>query len=77
MLVANVDDDEQLEIILNTGPIIDSRFYYVEPSKVGAGGYGRNISLLDLNGDGIPEIVGESNGFQLRVYDIYAERVIW
>lgn len=77
MLVANVDDDPQLEIILNTGPVIDSRFYYVEVSKAIVGGYGIRLKLIDLNGDGYPEIVGETPGFPLRVYDIYAQREVW
>jgi hypothetical protein len=77
ILVANVDDDPQPEIILNTGTIIDSRFYTVEPSNVASGSFGRRIRLLDLNGDGYPEIIGEMPGFALRIYDVYAQREIW
>ena len=77
VVVANVDDDEQVEIILNTGPIIDSRFYTVEPNKIGSGGYGVRLKLQDLNGDGIPEIIGETPGFPLRIYDVYAQRLVW
>lgn len=77
ILVANVDDDPQPEIILNTGKIIDSRFYNEEPSNVGSGAFGSRIRLLDLNGDGYPEIIGETPGFELKVYDVYAQREIW
>lgn len=77
LLVANVDDDPQPEIILNTGKLIDSRFYTVEPSNVASGTFGTRIRLLDMNGDGYPEIVGEMPGFALRVYDVYAQREIW
>ncbi len=77
MLVANVDDDEQLEIILNTGFIIDSQFQTLEPSKVGTAGFGRNIFLLDVNGDGFPEVIGEVGGFSLKVYDLYSQRELW
>ncbi len=77
ILVANVDDDPQPEIILNTGKIIDSRFYTVEPSNVASGTFGTRIRLIDMNGDGYPEIVGEMPGFALRVYDVSAQREIW
>ena len=77
MLIANVDDDEQLEIILNTGYIIDSQFYTQEPGKVGTAGFGRNIYLLDINGDGFPEVIGEIGGYSLKVYDLYSQRELW
>jgi hypothetical protein len=75
ILIENVDDDPQPEIILNSGSIIDSRFYNSEfESEVP---FGDRIHLFDLNGDGIPEIFGESANYSIRVFDIYAEREIW
>lgn len=75
ILLANVDDDEQLEIILNTGSILDSRFFNVEFQN--DKNFGERISLFDINDDGIDEIFGEFPDFTLRIYDIYAEREIW
>ncbi len=75
IIVANVDDDEQLEIILSSGKILDSKFYNVE--LVADIDFGERISLIDINGDGYPEIIGEVGKFSLRIFDIYAERVIW
>lgn len=75
IIVANVDDDDQDEIILNTGTIIDSRFYNTEFELETS--FGERIHLFDINGDGIPEIFGEFSNFSLRIYDIYAEREIW
>ena len=63
------------KIILDTGHIIDSRFFRIE-QEVKAG-FGARIKLMDMNGDGYPEIVGENPDFSLRVYDIYAERGVW
>lgn len=77
LLVGNVDDDPQPEIILNTGEIVDSRFYTIEPSKLESGVFGFRIRLFDMNGDGHPEIVGDTPGFSLRIYDVYAQREIW
>jgi hypothetical protein len=73
--LANMDDDPQLEIILNTGMIFDSKFYNVEFETDRP--FGARIFLFDLNGDGIPEIFGESSDFVIRVFDRYAEREIW
>jgi len=75
MLLGNLDDDDQIEIILNTGFVIDSRFYTVEFESKER--FGDRIMLLDTNSDGIPEIIGELNDFTLRIYDIYAERELW
>jgi len=75
MLIANVDDDPQLEIILNTGRVVDSRFYNIEFESDGP--YGDRISLFDLNGDGYPEVFGEFVDFSIRVYDIWAQRELW
>jgi len=77
IVMGNVDDDPQPEIILNTGAIIDSRFYTLEQSSVMNGVFGSRLRLLDMNGDGHPEILGEMPGFALKVYDVYAQREIW
>jgi len=75
MITGNVDDDDQLEIITNTGIILDSRFYNVEfQSEVP---FGDRIFLLDINNDGIPEIAGETLDFNIRFFDVYAEREVW
>ncbi len=75
LIVANVDDDEQLEIILNSGAVIDSRFYREDFNYTK--GFGIRIRLIDLNGDGYPEIIGETGDFSLILFDIYAGREIW
>lgn len=75
ILISNVDDDPQLEIILNTGRVVDSRFYNIEFESDGP--YGDRISLFDLNADGYPEVFGEFQDFSVRVYDIWAQRELW
>ncbi len=73
--LANMDDDPQDEIILNTGVIIDSKFFNIEFEWDRP--FGARIELFDMNGDGIPEIFGESPDMILKVFDRYAERLIW
>ncbi len=75
IVLGNVDDDDQLEIILNTGIIFDTRFYNVEfEAEIS---FGEKISLMDVNGDQIPEVIGETADFTIRIFDIYAEREFW
>jgi hypothetical protein len=75
IILGNVDDDPQLEIILNSGFIIDSNFFSVEFEADAR--FGDRIKLLDINNDGYPEIIGETPDFTLRVFDVYAQREIW
>jgi hypothetical protein len=77
ILTANLDDDRQPEIILNTGTVIDSRFRTIEIDFVHDGGFGVRVRLLDINGDGFPEIFGSTLGEQLRVFDPYVGRRLW
>jgi hypothetical protein len=75
IVVDNVDKDEQPEIILNSGIIIDSRFMTIEVEWEKP--FGDRIVLFDMNNDGIPEIVGEFADYSLRIFDIYARREVW
>ena len=75
ILVDNVDKDEQLEIILNTGKIIDSRFFNVELEWDKP--FGDRILTGDINNDGFPEIIGEFSDYSIRIFDVYAEREVW
>ncbi len=75
ILIGNVDDDPQPEIVMNTGRILDTRFFNIEFTADVP--FGERISLFDMNGDGIPEVIGEFSDFTLRVFDVYAQREIW
>ena len=75
MLIADVDDDPQLEIILNTGRVVDSRFYNIEFESDGP--FGDRIQLFDVNGDGYLDVFGEFADFSIRVYDIWSQREMW
>ncbi len=75
LIVANVDKDEQKEIILNTGIIIDSKFYVIDLEWDKP--FGERISTFDLNNDGIPEVIGEFSDYSLRIFDVYSQREVW
>ncbi|MDD5718153.1 MAG: hypothetical protein PHQ53_00525 [Candidatus Krumholzibacteria bacterium] len=63
----DVDGDGQNEIVLNTGQVLDSGTGNVKwEDQV----FGARIELLDFDGDGIMEILTESDGAPLRVFDV-------
>ena len=66
LAVGNVDSDPALEVVLNTGTVIDA--VRGEPDWL-AEPFGTIIELLDIDGDGIQEIIGYSIGEALRIFD--------
>jgi len=67
MVCGDVDGDDRNEIVLNTGQVIDSASGEVEWSDEV---FGSRVELLDIDGDGILEILTESDGLPLRVWDV-------
>ena len=64
----DVDGDGRIEIVLNSGQVLDSVSGDVEWEEEA---FFRHIELLDIDGDGMPEVLTE-NGFDgpLKVYDM-------
>jgi len=57
IVVGDLDDDGILEIVLNTGFVVDATYRHVEwrfPD-----GFGQKLGYADVDGDGIPELIGE------------------
>ncbi|MBN2072256.1 MAG: hypothetical protein JW814_12450 [Candidatus Krumholzibacteriota bacterium] len=75
IVIANVDSDDAMEIILNTGIIIDSKFRNIELEWDKS--FGDRITVFDMNNDGYPEVIGEFTDYSLRIFDIYSEREVW
>ncbi len=75
IIVENIDKDPQVEVVLNSGLILDSRFYNVDVAWDKP--FGDRITLFDMNNDGMPEIIGEFSDYSLRIFDAYARREIW
>ena len=67
LVVGDVDGDSTAEIVLNTGQVVDVRSGDVEwEDEV----FGSRIVLLDMDGDGIPEVLSESDGAVMRIFDV-------
>jgi hypothetical protein len=63
----DVDGDDRVEVVLNTGQVVDSVSGDIEWEDEPFFG---KIELLDINGDGIPEILTENPGDgPLKVFD--------
>ncbi|HET6348844.1 MAG TPA: hypothetical protein VFH88_07130 [Candidatus Krumholzibacteria bacterium] len=75
LAIGNVDDDPQLEIVLNSGKIIDSRFYNIQFQTDKP--FGDRIELLDITGDGYNDVVGEFTDRSLKVFDVWRTREVW
>lgn len=64
----DVDGDGRIEIVLNTGQVLDSISAAIEWGDEPF--YGK-IELLDIDGDGIPEVLTENpGGGPLKVFDV-------
>jgi hypothetical protein len=64
----DVDGDDRIEIVLNTGQVLDSVSAIVEWEDQTFFG---KIELLDIDGDGIPEVLTENPGDgPLKVFDV-------
>ena len=66
ILVGNVDTDFELEIVTNFGTVIDINTG--EP-KWQTESFGQFIELLDIDGDGILEIIGHTANQFIRIFD--------
>ncbi|MFH0777984.1 MAG: hypothetical protein V2A71_05060 [Candidatus Eisenbacteria bacterium] len=67
MVVGDVDDDGEKEIVLNSGFVINARTLSVEWQT---DFFGVRLTLVDVDGDGVAELVSESSGGALRIYDL-------
>ena len=73
ILIGDVDGDGADEIILNDGYIFDARYRDMEWQS--SEFFGERMGLLDIDGDGILEVIGEFNDRFLRVFDIDLRRM--
>ena len=68
----DVDGDRSVELVLDTGQVLDASSGREEWAA--SDPFGTRLELLDLTGDGFPEIVGESPGLPLRIWEGSSQR---
>jgi hypothetical protein len=67
MVIGDVDNDGEREIVLDTGFVVNARTLNMEWQT---DYFGTRLTLFDFDGDGVDELVCESPGGGLRVYDL-------
>lgn len=67
MVVGNVDGDEEEEVVFNTGYVFGALSHSI---KWQTENFGTHLGLIDVDGDGILEVIGESTGGKLYIFDI-------
>jgi len=75
MIIGNVDNDQEYEIILNTGEILDYRFKSIKWKS--ADPFGNRLYLIDIDNDGVLELVTEYEQSYIRIFDIDQRREKW
>ena len=73
IVVGDLDDDGEPEIALNTGFVVGATYQRVEWEY--RDGFGEKIGYADLDGDGIPELIGEFRSSTkprrfIRIFDV-------
>ncbi len=72
IVVEDVDGDDEEEIVLNDGYVFDARFLDLEWQSPES--FGERMGLLDIDNDGIIEVIGEFRGRFIRIFDIDLRR---
>lgn len=75
MLIGNVDTDPEDEIILNTGEILSLQFKNVKWKSTVE--FGSRLYLIDLDSDGILELVTEYGESYVKIIDVDQRREKW
>lgn len=72
MVIGDVDGDGEKDIVLNTGYVIDARFKTVKWHSPEA--FGERMGLLDVDNDGIPEVIAQVSGRFLKIFSVVQRR---
>lgn len=75
MQIGNVDNDSEYEIILNTGEILDSQFKDLKWQTTIP--FGSRLYLIDMDDDGIMELLTEYDQSYVRIIDVDQRQEKW
>ncbi|MFS1701372.1 FG-GAP repeat domain-containing protein [Alteromonas sp. AMM-1] len=73
MMLANVDNDIQLEVITDSGFVVDTQSWITEWEL--EDGFGSELAVGDVDGDGISEIIASSNG--ITIYSGQSQTILY
>ncbi len=66
LATGDVDGDGVLEVVLNSGYVLDAKFFRIESQLRYLG---ERIELIDVDGDGVDEIIAESEAGTVSIFD--------
>ena len=75
MALGDVDGDGEEEIVLDTGAVLDKNFRNLEWSV--SGGFGERMGLMDMDGDGILEVISQYRDGSLKIFDVDERNEKW
>ena len=75
IFIGEVDGDGEEEIILDTGAVLDKNFRTLEWQANTS--FGERMGLMDMDGDGILEIICEYKNGSLKIFDVDEKNEKW
>lgn len=77
LAVGNVDDDDEVEVVLNTGLVLEINGATPTTEWQSPTIFGAYVALSDFDGDGRQELVAAESWYQIRAWDLEARSVKW
>jgi hypothetical protein len=75
--VGNIDNDPELELVFNTGAVLEVRTSGVTEEWVSSIAFGQRVELADIDADGRDEIVGADAWYLIRAWDAELRSLKW
>ncbi|MFC4308596.1 Ig-like domain-containing protein [Steroidobacter flavus] len=75
--VGNIDNDAELELVFNTGAVLQVGTSSVTEEWVSSIAFGERVELADIDGDGRDEIVGADAWYLIRAWDAELHSLKW
>lgn len=75
IFIGDVDGDDEEEIVLDTGAVLDKNFRTLEWRANTS--FGERLGLMDMDGDGILEIICEYKNGSLKIFDVDEKNEKW
>lgn len=76
LAIGNVDNDPKLEIVLNSGKVLEVTSSSTVVERDGAP-FGVDVALADIDGDGRQELVASEGWYHIKAWDLDVPSIKW